>query len=74
MTLPLSENGKLLSSGILSIASLFFILLLLVAYFSKDQLTDIRNKMYRGLIITSLILIITDIIEIVVRVYLNDVE
>ena len=73
MNLPFSENGKLLSSGILSIASLFFILLLLVAYFSKDKLTDIRNKMYRGLIITSLILIITDIIEIVVRVYLNDV-
>ena len=34
MTAPLSENGIILSAGILSIACLFFILLLLVAYFS----------------------------------------
>ena len=73
MTAPLSENGIILSAGILSIACLFFILLLLVAYFSKDKMTGTRNKMYQALLMVTLLLILTDILEVVVRVYVNDI-
>ena len=73
MTAPLSENGIILSAGLLSIACLFFILLLLVAYFSKDKMTGTRNRMYQALLMITLLLILTDILEVVVRVYVNDI-
>ena len=73
MTAPLSENGIILSAGLLSIACLFFILLLLVAYFSKDKMTGTRNRMYQALLMITLLLILTDILEVLIRVYVNDI-
>ena len=47
MTRPLSENAILLSSAVLVIGSVFFVLLLLVSYFTKTQLKGITNKLYK---------------------------
>ena len=47
MTIPLSDNGLLLASTILSIGSLLFDILLLVAYLSKEKLNNVEFKLVR---------------------------
>ena len=54
---------------ILTIGSLFFVLLLLVSYLSKQRFLSIRNKLYRYLLITALVLLITEIISAVYFAY-----
>lgn len=46
----------------LTIGSSFFLMLLLVSYFSKKRLASIRNKLYRYLLVTTIILLVTEII------------
>ena len=72
MTKPLSENAILLSTVILSIGSLFFLLLLLVSYFSKDKLSDLRNKLYKFMLIVNLVLIVTEVFEPIILVYISN--
>ena len=63
MTRPLSENAILLSSAVLVIGSVFFVLLLLVSYFTKTQLKGITNKLYKMMLATNFLLLITNILE-----------
>ena len=46
----------------LTIGSSFFLMLLLVSYFSKKRLTSIRNKLYRYLLVVTIVLLLTEII------------
>ena len=71
MTRPLSENAILLSSAVLVIGSVFFVLLLLVSYFTKTQLKGITNKLYKMMLATNFLLLITNILEALIRVYFN---
>ena len=72
MTNPLSENGLLLASTVLSIGSLFFITLLLIAYFSKGKLTAVGNKLYRIMLIVNFVLIVSELVEVFVITYLDN--
>lgn len=45
---------------ILSVGSLFFLLLLFVSYFSKQRFISIKNKLYRYLLVTSFVLLVTE--------------
>ena len=47
----------------LTIGSSFFLMLLLVSYFSKKRLTSIRNRLYRYLLVITVILLITEIVS-----------
>ncbi len=47
---------------ILSIGSLIFTFILMVVYFSKKRYTSIQNKLYHYLLITTAVLLITEII------------
>ena len=47
---------------ILSIGSLIFILILMVVYFSKKRFMSIQNKIYHYLLITTCVLLLTEII------------
>lgn len=47
---------------ILTIGSLFFIILLMISYFSKERFLLLRNKLYRYLLITVVFILITEII------------
>ena len=72
MTRPLSDNGLILASTILSIGSLLFVILLFVSYFSKDKLTLIRNKLYKNMLVVNLILIVSELIEVLLISYYNN--
>ncbi len=65
-SLPLSDKALLLSSTVLSIGSLFFIILLLVSYFSKGKIKSIGNKIYRTMLVINFILIISELVEVFV--------
>ena len=69
MTEPLSQSGITLLSTILSIGSLFFVLLLLVSYFSKKKISSFSNIIYRYMLLVDLVLLVTEIIGTVLVVY-----
>ena len=73
MTRPLSENALLLTSVILTIGSLFFLLLLIISYFSKTKIVSIRSNMYKAMLICALVLSITEIFEALVAAYSSNV-
>ena len=52
----------MITSLILVIGSMFFIILLMITYFSKQRFLSIRNKLYRFMLINIIILGITEII------------
>ena len=58
----LSNFINIFSSLIPTIGSLFFMLLLLVTYFTKMRFNSIRNKLYRYMLINIVILLIIEII------------
>ena len=57
----LTIQMQIISSLILTVGSLFFIILLLVSYFSKTRFDSIKNKLYRYFLITVVILLITEL-------------
>ena len=72
MTIPLSDNGLLLASTILSIGSLLFDILLLVAYLSKEKLNNVRSKLYVSMIVITLILVVSELFEVFVIINYYD--
>ena len=58
----LTPNMQIVSGLILSIGSLFFIILLFISYFSKERFLSVRNKLYQYLLVTVVFLLITEII------------
>ena len=52
----------MLDDLILSIGSLIFTLILMVVYFSKQRKMSIQNKLYHYLLVTTFILLLTEII------------
>lgn len=58
----LSDFINVFSSLIPTIGSLFFMMLLLVTYFSKIRFNSIRNKLYRYMLINIIILLLIEII------------
>ena len=56
----------------LTIGSLFFIILLFIVYFSKQRFLQIRNKIYRYMLIVELILIITELLSSFLIVYADN--
>ena len=53
--------GGIMEGLLLTIGSLFFIGLLMVIYFNKQRFLSIRNKIYRYMLMVSLILLLTEI-------------
>ena len=49
---------------VLSVGSLFFLLLLFITYYSKEKYKLIQNKLFRYLLLLSLVLLLTEIIAI----------
>ena len=68
----LSDTELLLSTIVLSIGSLLFMFLLLLSYFTKEKKLNIRNKIYGYLLITTLLLILTEFLEIMVIIFTNN--
>ena len=60
--MELTTIMKIVSGLILSIGSLFFVILLMISYFSKERFLSVRNKLYRYLLITVIFLLVTEII------------
>lgn len=71
MTRPLNNTELLLSTIVLSIGSLLFMFLLILSYFTRKKKTNIRNRIYVSLLITTLILILSEFLEVIVITYTN---
>ena len=69
--LELSNFINVISSLIPTIGSLFFMMLLMVAYFSKVRFNSIRNKLYRGMLVNTVFLLIIEIVTSFYFVYGN---
>ena len=61
----------MLEGLILTLGSLFFVILLYIVYFSKQRFLSIRNKIYRYMLIVDLVLVITEIIATFSVKYIN---
>ena len=57
---------------ILTIGSLLFIILLMVVYFSKQRFLSMKNKIYRYLLVNTLLISITQIISTLLTMYYKD--
>ena len=57
---------------ILTIGSLIFIILLMVVYFSKQRFISMKNKIYRYLLINTVLICITQIISTLLAMYYKD--
>ena len=60
-----------MSGLMLTIGSLFFVILLFMVYYSKERFSSIRNKIYRYMLIVEIILLISEIIASLCVIYLN---
>ena len=60
----------MMTSLMLVIGSMFFIILLMITYFSKQRFLSIRNKLYRYMLLNIIVLGTTEIIM-VESVYLD---
>ncbi len=56
----------------LTIGSLFFIILLLIVYFSKQRFLSIRNKIYRYMLVVEVILLISELIATLCVIYCDN--
>ena len=61
-----------LSSIFLTVGSLLFILLLLVSYFSKKRYQTLRSKLYRYMLVTVVILVVTELIFVLEAISVNN--
>lgn len=57
---------------ILTIGSLIFVLLLMVVYFSKQRFLSMKNKIYRYLLISTVLISVTQIISTLLAIYFKD--
>ncbi len=57
---------------ILTIGSLLFVILLFIVYFSKQRFLQIRNKIYRYMLVVELVLLLSEIISSLLIVYLDN--
>ncbi len=57
---------------ILTIGSLFFIVLLYLVYFSKQRFLSIRNKIYRYMLIVDLVLIVSELVATISLIYIDN--
>ncbi len=62
----------MLEGLIFTIGSLFFVILLLMVYFSKKRFLSIRNKLYRYMLVTEAILIVSEIVASFFLYYCNN--
>lgn len=56
----------------LTIGSLFFVILLFIVYFSKQRFLQIRNKIYRYMLIVELILLVTELLSSFLIIYTDN--
>lgn len=57
---------------ILTIGSLIFIILLMVVYFSKQRFLSMKNKIYRYLLVNTILICVTQIISTLLAMYYKD--
>lgn len=56
----------------LTIGSLLFIMMLMVIYFSKQRFLSMKNKIYRYMLITTIVIAVTEIIATLAAMYSNN--
>ena len=66
MIQELNGTELLISTIILSVGSLLFMILLLLTYFTRDKEENIRTKLYSYILVTTLILVLSEFIEVIV--------
>ena len=62
----------MISGLILTIGSIFFMILLLIVYFSQNNQNTIETKLYKYMLITMMFLLITEVISTIVTYYSTD--
>lgn len=65
MIQELNGTELLISTVILSVGSLLFMILLLLTYFTREKEENIRTKLYSYILVTTLILVLSEFIEII---------
>lgn len=58
----------------LTLGSIFFMLLLIIVYFSQNNKNTIETKLYKYMLITMIVLLITEVISSIVTYYTNNYQ
>ncbi len=65
-------NNDMIWGLALTVGSFFFIILLLIVYYMKQRFLSIRNKLYRYMLIVTIVLIVTEFISSSLLAYLDN--